>query len=71
MNSTVVSGNVGSIEELKTIGNNTQVFSFSVADNIRIANGENETVWYNCKTFNKLAETCAKFVHKGDKITVV
>jgi single-strand DNA-binding protein len=50
------------------------VTSFSVASNhrSRTASGEQkeETEWFNCSAFGKLAETCNNYLTKGQQVYV-
>jgi single-strand DNA-binding protein len=50
------------------------VTSFSVASNHRYktASGEQreETEWFNCQAFGKLAETCNQYLTKGQQVYV-
>src|SRR5918996_6176329 len=50
------------------------VASFSIASNhrSRTASGEQreETEWFNCQAFGKLAETCNQYLTKGQQVYV-
>lgn len=72
VNITIISGNLGSDPQTKSIGSST-VTSFSVAVNKRtMVDGEwtDTTVWWNIDVFGKLGETCAKYLTKGRRVTV-
>ena len=74
MNKITIIGNLGRDPELRTVANNTQLCSFSVASSRRYttAAGEQreETEWFNCSVFGQLAETCHEYLAKGRQVYV-
>ena len=74
MNKIIVIGNVGRDPELRYSPSGQPVTSFSVASNhrSRTASGEQreETEWFNCSAFGKLAETCNQYLSKGQQVYI-
>ena len=74
MNKIIVIGNVGRDPEPRYTPSGQMVTSFSVASNHRYktASGEQreETEWFNCSAFGKLAETCNQYLSKGQQVYV-
>ena len=72
MNKVIMIGNNTKQIELKQIASGTSVAEFSIAvkRSFKSANGEQESDFFNCVAFSKLAETISKYVGKGDKIAV-
>ena len=65
----IIIGNVGSDPEVRTTPNGSKVCNFSVAVNKKGYNGgEDETTWWRVAVWNKLADTCERFVFKGMRI---
>ena len=69
MNSITVIGRLGEDPQQRTAGNST-VTTFSVAES-QYHNGEETTIWYRANVWGKLGENCAKYLHKGDRVTLV
>jgi single-strand DNA-binding protein len=71
MNKLIVIGNVGRDPEMKYTASGQAITSFSVASNhrYRTASGEQreETEWFNCSAFGKLAEVCNQYITKGQQ----
>ena len=66
---TIIIGRVGRDPEMRYTPSGKQVTSFSVA--CQDGFGDNKkTVWYNVSSWNKLAETCNKYVKKGALVMV-
>ena len=59
-------GNLGKEPELKYTTDGKAVTTFSVA----ASNRKDETVWYRITTWDKQAETCNQYLHKGSKVLV-
>jgi single-strand DNA-binding protein len=74
MNKIIVIGNLGRDPEMRYTTTGQAVTSFSVASNHRYktASGEQheETEWFNCQAFGKLAETCNAYLSKGQQVYV-
>lgn len=59
-------GNLGKDPEMRYTPDGKAVTSFSVAS----SNRKDETAWFNVTAWEKLAETCNQFLHKGSKVFV-
>lgn len=66
MNQVVISGNVGSVKELKFLNTGTAVLEFSVADK----DYKGETVWHNITVMGKSAENVANHIGDVSKVLV-
>ena len=69
MNKIIVIGNLGRDPEMRYTPNGQGVTSFSVASSRKYttSSGEQreETEWFNCSAFGKLADTCNQYLTKG------
>lgn len=73
LNKIMLIGNLGRDPEFQLTGEGTAVAKFSLAVNRTFSmKGEKkeETEWFNIVTWNKLAEICEKYLHKGSKIYI-
>jgi single-strand DNA-binding protein len=74
MNKIMIIGNLGRDPEMRYTTVGQAVTSFSVASNHRYktASGEQreETEWFNCQAFGKLAESCNQYLSKGQQVYV-
>ena len=73
MNKIIVIGNVGREPEMKYTSGGNAVTNFSLASNRRYtANGEqrNETEWFNCSAWGRLAEVASQHLRKGQQVYV-
>ena len=72
MNKVVIIGRNTKDIELKQTSSGTSVAEFSVAvkRSFKSANGEQDSDFFNCVAFSKLAETISKYVNKGDQLAV-
>jgi len=59
-------GNLGSDPIMKYTTDGKAVTTFSVA----ASNRKDETVWFRVSTWDKQAETCNQYLHKGSKVLV-
>jgi single-strand DNA-binding protein len=59
-------GNLGKDPEMKYTTDGKAVTTFSVA----ASNRKDETTWFRVSTWEKLAETCNQYLHKGSKVLV-
>ncbi len=59
-------GNLGKDPEMKYTTDGKAVTTFSVA----ASNWKDETVWFRVSTWDKQAETCNQYLHKGSKVLV-
>jgi single-strand DNA-binding protein len=75
MNKVMLIGNVGKDPEMTYTPNGNAVTRFTLATNRRWKDkttGEmkEETTWFNIVAWERLAETCSQYVHKGSKLFV-
>ena len=73
MNKIIVIGNIGRDPEMKYTSAGQAVTNFSIASNRRyITNGEqrNETEWFNCSAWGRLAEIASQYLRKGQQVYV-
>jgi single-strand DNA-binding protein len=74
MNKIILIGNLGRDPEARYTPSGQMITSFSLATNYRYktASGEqhDETEWFNCSAFGKLAETCNQYLAKGQQVYV-
>jgi len=69
LNNICIMGNVGQVRELRYATSGAAILGFSVAVNRRYK-GEDETTWFNCTSFAKLAEMLGEHLTKGAKVAV-
>lgn len=72
MNKIVVVGRLGEDPQIRQVAG-ANVCTFSVAENSirKDANGERITNWFRCSVWREKGDICAKYLHKGDYITVI
>jgi single-strand DNA-binding protein len=74
INKLILIGNVGRDPEMRITPSGQSVTSFSVASNRRYktASGEQreETEWFNCQAWGKLAEVCNAYLTKGQQVYI-
>ena len=74
MNKVMLIGNLGKDPVMNYTQNGTAITRFSIAVNrrTRTPNGDwqDETEWINIVAWDKLAERCSQFLHKGNKVFV-
>lgn len=72
MNKVIIIGRTTKDIDLKVTQTGTSVAEFSIAvkRTFKNANGENESDFFNCIAFSKLAETISRYVKKGDQVGV-
>lgn len=73
MNKIIVIGNIGRDPEMKYTSTGQAVTNFSIASNRRYtANGEqhNETEWFNCSAWGRLAEIANQYLRKGQQVYI-
>jgi single-strand DNA-binding protein len=66
LNQTVITGNLGDDPKEFFSAEGVPVTSFDLA----FQSGKKKTSWIRVVTFNKLAEICAKHLHKGARIAI-
>lgn len=59
-------GNLGKDPDMRYTPDGKAVCTFSVA----ASNRKDETVWFRVTAWEKLAETCNQYLHKGSKVMV-
>lgn len=71
MNSIAISGRLGADPEIRQVGD-SRVTTFRLAETTsrKGQDGSYITNWYRCDAWGKTGETCAKYLHKGDPVTV-
>lgn len=71
----IIVGNLGRDPEMRYTQSGVPVTNFSVAttEHWTDSNGapQERTTWFKTTAWNKLAENCAEFLHKGSKVMVV
>ena len=74
MNKIIIIGNLGRDPEMRYSASGTPMTSFSIASNRRYttAAGEQreETEWFNCTAFGRLADTCNQYLTRGQQVYV-
>jgi single-strand DNA-binding protein len=75
MNKLLLIGHLGRDPEMTyTPANGTANTKFSLAVSRRWKDSQGqrqeETTWFNCVTWNSLAETCNEYLHKGSHVCV-
>ena len=68
-NKSMLGGRITNDLELKYTPQGMGILAFSIA--IQRSNDKQKTDFINCKAFSKVAESIAKFLHKGSSIFVV
>lgn len=75
VNKAIIIGSVGRDPEIKISKNGKKYCYLSIATNTywkdkTTGEKKEETTWHSVKLYEQLAETCVKFVTKGDKIYI-
>lgn len=72
MNHVILIGNLTAAPELRSTGSGVSVCTFNIAVNRRFANqqGERETDFIPIVVWRTTAESCAKYLSKGNKVAV-
>ena len=74
MNKIIIIGNLGRDPEMRYSPSGQPMTSFSIASNRRYttAAGEQreETEWFNCTAFGRLADTCNQYLARGRQVYV-
>jgi len=69
MHKAIIIGRLGQDPTMRYTPNGNAVTSFSLAsDNKR--NGEDNTEWFNCSAWGKLADICEQYLTKGSQVYV-
>lgn len=69
-NQVILIGRLGKDPELRFSQNGMPISTFSIAVE-EFGGGKSTTQWFNIVAFEKLAETCEKYLVKGQEIQVV
>jgi single-strand DNA-binding protein len=74
LNKIMLIGNLGRDPEMNYTQNGTALtkFSLAVSRSYKTSSGEkrDETEWFNIVAWDKLAETCNQYLHKGNKVYI-
>jgi single-strand DNA-binding protein len=74
LNKIMLIGNLGRDPEMNYTQNGTALtkFSLAVSRSYKTSSGEkrDETEWFNIVVWDKLAETCNQYLHKGTKVYI-
>jgi single-strand DNA-binding protein len=74
LNKIMLIGNLGKDPEMNYTQNGTALtkFSLAVSRSYKTSSGEkrDETEWFNIVAWDKLAETCNQYLHKGNKVYI-
>lgn len=65
----IIIGNLGRDPELRFLTDGTPVTTFSVATSRKFGD-KDETTWFRVTVWNKQAESCNQYLHKGSKVLV-
>ena len=69
VNKVFIIGNLGQDPEMRYTPNGAAVTSFSIA--VNTGSGDYErTDWFNVEVWNKAAESCNNYLHKGSRVWV-
>ena len=69
LNRCAIIGNVGKDPEMRFTPSGKPVTGFNVATNEKFGDNDH-TEWFTVITWNKLAETCNKYISKGQQVYV-
>ena len=64
-------GTVGREPDMRYTADGKGSCSFSVASNRKLANGQEETIWFKVTLFAASAEFAKNYVHKGQKVLAI
>lgn len=73
LNKVMLTGNLGKDVELRVTPNGRSVATFSVASSRNVKDGDNwkdQTEWFRVVAWEKLAETCSNYLHKGSRVFI-
>lgn len=65
----ILIGNLGRDPELRFTPEGKPVCSFSLATSRKV-NGVDETTWFAVSVWDKQAETCNQYLHKGSRVAL-
>ena len=70
MNKVLLTGRLTRDPEMRSLASGKAVTQFSVATNEYIGNGKERAEYHNIVTWDKLAETCGRFLGKGQQVAL-
>lgn len=73
VNKQIILGRVGKVDDLKSLTNSKVIkFTVAVSESYKNKNGEKveQTEWFDCEAWNRLAEIIESYVEKGREIYV-
>jgi single-strand DNA-binding protein len=73
LNKVMLTGRLGKDVELRVTPNGRSVATFSVASSRNVREGDNwkeQTEWFRVVAWEKLAETCSTYLHKGSHVFI-
>ncbi len=74
VNRVILIGNLGKDPEIRHTESGLAIVKFSLAttEGVRAerSKGEDRTEWHNIVAFDKLAEICGKYLHKGKQVYI-
>lgn len=75
MNKIMLIGNLGKDPDMSYTPSGKAITKFSLAVNRRMRDAESgerreETTWFNIVAWDRLAETCNSYLHKGSKVYI-
>ncbi len=73
LNKVILTGRLGKDVELRVTPSGSSVATFSVASSRNVKEGDGwkeQTEWFRVVAWEKLAETCANYLHKGSKVLI-
>jgi single-strand DNA-binding protein len=73
LNKVLFTGNLGKDVELRVTPNGRSVATFTVASSRSVRDGDNwkdQTEWFKVVAWEKLAETCSNYLHKGSRVFI-
>lgn len=73
LNKVMLTGRLGKDVELRVTPNGRSVATFTVASSRNIKDGDNwkeQTEWFKVVAWEKLAETCSNYLHKGSHVFI-
>ncbi len=73
LNKVMLTGRLGKDVELRVTPSGSSVATFSVATGRKVKEGDgykDQTEWFRVVAWEKLAETCANFLHKGSHVYI-
>jgi single-strand DNA-binding protein len=70
VNKVLLTGRLTRDPEMRSLASGKSVTQFSVATNEYIGNGKERAEYHNVVTWDKLAETCGRFLGKGQQVAI-